>query len=117
MPQHRVMVGLRARLKLVVTLAFVLGTMIPASQQGWANSASKSVLEHSVPSDCEHSDDDPAPPVPCGKVFCGGMALILVPAQGSPTPVSASLVPASDQTGVGLSRFPEPDPPRTISVS
>ncbi len=106
----------RSRGSFLVILAFVLGTMIPASKQVDAQGLPLSSVEHSMPVDCDQGGDT-TPPMPCGKVFCAGMALILGPVQVSPEPMVAKYDPASDQNGVGLSRFPDPDPPRTISVS
>ena len=101
----------------LVILAFILGTMIPASQQVGAQDAPVSSVEHSMPVDCDQGDDNATPPMPCGKVFCAGMALILPPAQEAPDLLAATYDLASDQNGVGLSRFPDPDPPRTTSVN
>ena len=111
------MLVLRPLCTFLVAVALVLGTMVPASHQGWAKAATMSPVEHSMPTDCGDSDDDAAPPMPCGAVFCAGMALILVPVQGSPEPVSVSFGRASDQNGPSLSRFPDPDPPRRTLVS
>ena len=111
------MVLLRPLCSLLVILAFVLGTMIPASYPGMAKDAPSIAGEHSMPADCDPGDDNTAVPMPCGKVFCTGMAMIAPTAQGSPDPIVAGYGPAPDQSGVGLSRYPDPDPPRTISVS
>lgn len=108
---------LRPLCTLLVILAFVLGTMIPASNSGMAKDALSIAVEHSMPADCDEGNGDAPAPMPCGKVFCMGMAMIPLVAQGSLTPIADKYDPSADQTGVGLSRFPEPDPPRTISVS
>ena len=101
----------------LVILAFVLGTMIPASHPGLAKDAPSVAVEHSMAADCDKGGDRATAPMPCGKVFCAGMAMIPFAAQGSPDRSVAEFGPAPDQGGVGLSRFPDPDPPRTISVS
>jgi hypothetical protein len=100
---------------LLVILAFVLGTMIPASNPSTAHVAGASASEHSMPADCDQGDSAAAP-MPCGKAFCFGMAIIQVPVGGSPNPAFAKFGPAPDQNGVGVTRFPDPDPPRTISI-
>ncbi len=111
------MASFRPLCSLLVILAFVLGTMIPASHPGMAKDAHSLAVEHSIPADCDQGDDSGPAPMPCGKVFCAGMAMIPLMAQGSPDLIIAGYDPARDQSGVGLSRYPDPDPPRTISVS
>jgi hypothetical protein len=100
---------------LLVILAFVLGTVIPVSNPSAAQVAGASAIEHSMAADCDQGDNAAAP-MPCGKVFCTGMAIIQVPVGGLPNSAFAKFRPAPDQNGVGVSRFPDPDPPRTISI-
>jgi hypothetical protein len=111
------MARVRSLCSFLVVLAFVLGTMVPAAHPGAAQIAPPISAEHSMPADCNQDGGSPTVPMPCGKVFCLGMALLpLTPfAPNSPTAVGYGL--AIDEHGAGLSRFPEPDPPRTISVS
>ena len=106
---------LRRLCSLLVILAFVLGTMIPASNPSAAQMAGASAIEHSMPADCDDGENAAAP-MACGKVFCTGMAIIQVPLGGAPNPAFAKFGPAPDQNGVGVTRFPDPDPPRTISI-
>ena len=111
------MASFRPLCSLLVILTFVLGTIIPASHPGMAKDAPSSAAEHPMPADCNQGDESAPAPMPCGKVFCAGMAMPPLLDQGSPDLVIAGYDPAPDQNGVGLSRFPDPDPPRTISVS
>lgn len=102
---------------LLVALAFMLGTIIPASQAGQAQDMIVSAVEHSMPMDCDYGDDTAPVPMPCGKAFCAGMALLPAPLQGATSLPAVQFDRAPDQSGTGVSRYPDPDPPRTVSLS
>jgi len=103
---------------LFAILALVLGLLVPVSHKAMSrdlDDMAVSVVEQPMSADCDRCDD-PAVPAPCAKVFCAGSAVILAVAEASPEPASATFGPAPDESGAGLSGYPDPHPPRTILV-
>jgi hypothetical protein len=107
---------LRPLCSLLVILAFVLGAVMSVPKVAMGHDMPVSEIEAPMSADCDHCDDNAAVLVPCAKVFCAGTAMILTVAEGSPEPATARLEPAPDQIGSGVSRFPDPPPPRTVLI-
>jgi hypothetical protein len=109
---------LRRLCSLLSVLALLLATMVPVSQGAMPrgmHGMAVSAVEDPMAADCDRCDG-PAAPMACAKVFCAGSAVILTVAEASPEPASAKFGRAPDEPGSGLSRFPEPHPPRTILI-
>jgi hypothetical protein len=107
---------LRALCSLLVILAFVLGTIVPVSHAAIGHDMTVSAVEAPMPVDCDSCDANAAMPVPCAKVFCAGTAMILPAAEESSELATAKLGPVPDQIGAGVSRLPDPPPPRTVLI-
>jgi hypothetical protein len=107
---------LRALCSLLIVLAFGLGTIMPASHGAMGHEMAVSAVEAPMTADCDHCTENAALPVPCAKVFCAGTAMILPVAEGMTEPASARRGLAPDQVGSGVSRLPDPPPPRTVLI-
>lgn len=111
---------LRSLCAVLAVLAFVLGTMMPVPNGVMAHDMhdmTVPVAMDSMAADCDHCDGDAATPMTCAKAFCVGSAMIPAhAAAGTPAAVTERLASSPDLDGSGLTRLPEPPPPRTILI-
>jgi hypothetical protein len=107
---------LRACYSFLVVLALGLGTVMPAGHWDTTHETTVVAVENPMAVDCGDSDGKAAVPMPCGKVFCTGAAMISALYDPAPPPSAEQFAPAPDQVGTGLSRFPDTPPSRTILV-
>jgi hypothetical protein len=109
---------LRRLCSLVSVLALLLATMVPISHGALpkgTHGMAVSTVEDPMAADHDRCQG-PAAPTACAKAFCAGSAVILAVAEASPEPASAKFGRAPDESRFGLSRFPDPHPPRTILI-
>ncbi|WP_230532423.1 hypothetical protein [Microvirga roseola] len=111
---------LRSLCAFLVVLAFVLGTVMPAPHGTMAHDGHDMTVSSAMdpmPADCDRCDGDAALPMACAKVFCAGSAMILVHAAVGLPVISATRPGGNpDLDGSGLTRLPDPRPPRNILI-
>jgi len=108
---------LRSLCAFLVAWAFVLGTMMPVSHGAMAHAGHDITVAAAMdpmPADCDGCHGDAAGPIACAKVFCAGSAMILTHSvAGLPVTSATRLGKSPDRSGSGLTRLPDPRPPRT----
>jgi hypothetical protein len=107
---------LRACCSLLVVLALGLGTVVPAAHGATMHEATGVAVENPMAADCSDWAGKAAVPMPCGKVFCTGLAVVSGLYDPAPPSAPEQFALAPDQVGAGLSRFPDIPPPRTILI-
>ncbi|MBA3520748.1 MAG: hypothetical protein H0T75_24620 [Rhizobiales bacterium] len=99
----------------LVLLALVLGTPIAgASTAGTADAMSAHGMNEPMPDGCPDCDGNGVPMAACAQSMCAGVPGILpagdIPLLGTRLP----FVAGPDESLAGISRLPDPKPPRTV---
>ncbi len=100
---------------LLIILALVLGPSIAAaSAAGMADGMSAHGMNEPTPDGCPDCNDNGAQMAACAKTMCATFPGIL-PAGNDPLfGARLSFVAGADESLAGMSRLPDPKPPRTI---
>lgn len=99
--------------RLLVVLAFALGTVLPMARAGDVVCDQAAVgMAQPMQSDC---GGDMAKATACAQAVCAGMVVVLPGGGTADAPMASNAFAAApSQSGAGLSRLPEPHPPRLI---